>query len=97
MSKECPYKKNLTEEGRCRKTLYFCTFEQESRCEIKKRETRITQADKIRQMNDEELAEFLEKVVSGNRSAIGIACGDEKCENWKCTECIQNWLKSGVF
>ncbi len=96
MSKECPYKKNLTEEGRCRKTLYFCTFEQESRCEIKKKETRITQADRIRQMNDEELAEFLEKVSSGNKAVIGIDCVAPRCMD-KCTKCIKNFLQSEVL
>ena len=53
-----------------------------------------TNADRIRAMSDEELAEFLEKVISGKREVIGIKCGNEKCESWKCTECIQTWLQS---
>lgn len=53
-----------------------------------------TRADVIRSMNDEELAEFLEKIVSGSRDVIGINCGNSKCENWKCTECIGRWLQS---
>ena len=54
----------------------------------------MTQADCIRSMSDEELAEFLEKIVSGNRDEIGINCGNSKCEEWKCTECISKWLQS---
>lgn len=54
----------------------------------------ITNADRIRAMSDEELAEFLEQIVSGNRNVIGINCGNSKCESWKCTECISMWLQS---
>lgn len=53
-----------------------------------------TRADVIRSMSDEELAEFLEQIVSGNRNVIGINCGNSKCESWKCTECISMWLQS---
>ena len=55
-----------------------------------------TNADRIRSFSDEELAEFLEKIVSGNRDEIGINCGNSKCEEWKCTECISKWLQSDV-
>lgn len=55
-----------------------------------------TNADRIRSMSDEELAEFFEKIVSGNRDEIGINCGNYKCEEWKCTECISKWLQSEV-
>ena len=53
-----------------------------------------TNADRIRAMDDKELAEFLEQIVSGNRNVIGINCGNSKCESWKCTECISMWLQS---
>ena len=55
-----------------------------------------TNADRIRSMSDEELAEFIEEIVSGNRNVIGINCGNSKCESWKCTECISMWLQSEV-
>lgn len=54
-----------------------------------------TNADKIRNMTDEELAEFLEKVESGHREEIGIKCKD-KCNSWNCAECIRVWLQSEV-
>ena len=53
----------------------------------------MTNADKIRNMSDKKLAEFLEKVVNGNRKSIGIDCKG-KCDSWKCTECILKWLQA---
>ena len=72
-----------------------CRAEAESR-ELKNKRYSRTNADRIRSMSDEELAEFLEKIVSGNRDKIGINCGNSKCEEWKCTECIGKWLHSEV-
>ena len=57
---------------------------------------RMTQADRIRSFSDGELADFLEKILRGNRDEIGINCGNSKCEEWKCTECISKWLQSEV-
>lgn len=37
----------------------------------------VSNADKIRNMTNEELAVFLEKVIDGDRNAIGIKCGNE--------------------
>lgn len=63
---------------------------------------RMTNADKIRSMSDEELAEFISKV---NRTCIVDALGgDTQCdyEDVNCTECkakfcgIQKWLQSEV-
>jgi hypothetical protein len=56
-------------------------------------ECKMTNYDRIKNFSKEELTDYLESVISGNRSAIGIKCGNEKCENWKCTECIINWLE----
>ena len=72
-----------------------CRAEAELR-ELKNKRYSRTNADCIRSMSDEELAEFLEKIVSGNRDEIGINCGNSKCEEWKCTECISKWLQSEV-
>lgn len=63
-------------------------------CKVYEPKEKKTNADRIRSMSDEELAEFLEKIVSGNRDVIGINCVNSKCENWKCTECIGRWLQS---
>ena len=70
-----------------------CRAEAELR-ELKNKRYSRTNADRIRSMGDDELAEFLEKIVSGNRDEIGINCGNYKCEEWKCTECISKWLQS---
>ena len=56
----------------------------------------MTNADKIRNMTNEDLAEFLEKVISSHREEIGIECENDKCDNWKCTECIYMWLNKVV-
>ena len=72
-----------------------CRAEAELR-ELKNKRYSRTNADRIRSMGDDELAEFLEKIVSGNRDEIGINCGNSKCEEWKCTECISKWLQSEV-
>lgn len=63
-------------------------------CSLKDELPKQTNADRIRAMDDKELAEFLEQIVSGNRNVIGINCGNSKCESWKCTECISMWLQS---
>ena len=61
-----------------------------------------TNADRIRSMSDEELAEFISKV---NRTCIvDVLGGDTQCdyEDVNCTECkakfcgIQKWLQSEV-
>ena len=72
-----------------------CRAEAELR-ELKNKRYSRTNANRIRSMGDDELAEFLEKIVSGNRDEIGINCGNSKCEEWKCTECISKWLQSEV-
>lgn len=65
-------------------------------CRVYEPKKKRTNADRLRTMSGEELAEFLEQIVSGNRNVIGINCGNSKCESWKCTECISMWLQSEV-
>ena len=79
----------------CKKDADKCKVWHHCGSDCPEHESRIkTNADRIRAMNDEELAEFLEQIVSGNRNVIGINCGNSKCESWKCTECISMWLQS---
>lgn len=54
---------------------------------------KMTNADKIRNMTDEELAEFLDvMVVDGLDCVLGLPCDYcmEKCE---CESCIKEWLE----
>lgn len=51
----CKHKKRLWENGWCNVACRYCTFTQESACEHNKQ----TNADRIRAMSDEELADFL--------------------------------------
>jgi len=52
----------------------------------------MTNADKIRQMNDEELLEWLD--------SIGNACmsdDTERCDDYEdCRECWKDWLRSSA-
>ena len=92
-NKECPFAKELTSEngGMCRYTGYYCTYQYESRCEVKKMHTqKHTNADRIRSMSDEELAEFLSHYMS---------CGycDARNKEQGCKDCkaeLLQWLKS---
>ena len=95
--KECPFAKELTTEngGMCRHTGYYCTYQYESRCEVKKMHTqKQTNADRIRNMTDEELAEFLDKFDS----TCGMCIHQGKCYvmNSKCRDGFLQWLKSEV-
>ena len=81
---KCRYSSKSDNEYPCNKCVHSATDKFKPK----------TNADKIRSMNDKELAEFLEQIVSGNRNVIGINCGNSKCESWKCTECISMWLQS---
>ena len=56
----------------------------------------MNNADRIRNMTNEELADLFDKVISGHREEIGIKCGNDKCDSWKCTECILTWLKTSI-
>ena len=63
---------------------------------------RMTQADRIRSMSDEELAEFISKI--NGTCIVDALGGDTQCddEDVNCTECkskfcgIQKWLQSEV-
>lgn len=91
--KLCGHCRNRGKNSRC--NLYTEISNYAEKCKDFKPKKQ-TNADRIRSMSDEELAEFLEKIVSGNRDEIGINCGNSKCEEWKCTECIGKWLQSEV-
>jgi hypothetical protein len=97
--KECPFAKELTSEngGMCRYTGYYCTYQYESRCEVKKMHTqKQTNADRIRSMSDEELAEFLaEYEVCTNCQYLESKCEfDGICTKGFASAMAYEWLKS---
>ena len=54
---------------------------------------KMTNAYRIRAMSDEELAEFLEDVMTGR--CRKFCCRDIKfCQNYECEKGILEWLKS---
>lgn len=57
----------------------------------------MTNAEKIRSMSDEELAEFLDVVEEDGISSqcTNIPC-DCCCEKTECSKCWKEWLQSEV-
>lgn len=60
----CKYKSKLCFSGWCDVACMYCTFTQERNCEHNKK----TNADRIRAMSDEELAEFLSSIAYGRET-----------------------------
>ena len=58
----CKHKKRLWENGWCNVACRYCTFTQENSCEHNKQ----TNADRIRAMSDEELADILTAAAGGS-------------------------------
>lgn len=58
---------------------------------------RITNADRIRSMSDEELAELLDSVDNGGIRALDVDYPCDECtQKTKCNECFIEWLQSEV-
>ena len=51
-----------------------------------------TNADRIRAMSDEELAEFLERIRKTGFN--GLCCNDDLCDSDGCDCCMEDWLQS---
>lgn len=54
----------------------------------------MTNADRIRNMTDEELADFLEDVR--RRGFQNLCCNDEFCDSDACDCCVHEWLQLEV-
>lgn len=84
MNGPCPYScTNKTEFGYCKTTacLYAPT--------IKVAQKTKTQADRIRAMNDEELAKTIARKITG-------CYGCRATNELECAECVLEWLKKEV-
>lgn len=57
--------------------------------------TRMTQADRIRSMSDEELAKFIEQISIDSMDTISFGTKDYK-EIWEHKETALKWLQSEV-
>lgn len=53
-----------------------------------------TNADKIRNMSDEELAEFLDVVEEDGISSQCVNLPCDCCRDKECSNCWKNWLQS---
>ena len=87
--KECPYRKELDFSLWFKRTCRYCTLEQRKTCNVKKEAIKITNADRIRSMTDEELAEWL------NGFSECLIPNDD-CLDKYCNNCVLKWIKSEV-
>lgn len=55
--------------------------------------TLISHAERIRNMTDRKMAEFLVKVMEGTISVTGECLGD-RCEADRCVDCVSDWLRT---
>ena len=63
-------------------------------CYCYKHDTRITNADRIRAMSDEELSDFLSRSGKYFCHGIGYDPHSERCDyGYECEECWIDWLK----
>lgn len=91
----CKYKSRVCDNGWCNIACMYCTFTQERNCEHNKK----TNADRIRGMNDEELAKYLVDIgwdchlCAEHRRLDNepLMCG-KKCDE-KCAEHCLEWLQ----
>ena len=57
----------------------------------------ISNADRIRSMSDEELAELLDSVDNGGIRALDVDYPCDECtQKTKCEDCFKEWLQSEV-
>ena len=58
---------------------------------------RMTQADRIRSMSDEELAELLDSVDNGGIRALDVDYPCDECtQKTECEDCFKEWLQKDV-
>ena len=85
----CKYKRRVWQNGWCNVACQFCTHTQESTCEHNKQ----TNADRIRAMSDEELAEFI-RDVSYECQDASWGCHCQTCSYpWCSSDQTVEWLK----
>lgn len=77
----CKYKSRVWDNGWCNVACRYCTLTQESDCEHNKK----TNADRIRAMSDEELAEYIAGIIDDANS--GSVIYSNRPEEWL------EWLK----
>lgn len=81
----CKHKTKVWDNGWCNVACMYCTLTQEISC----KHNHQTNADRIRAMTDEELANFLDSTDICDGHAL------EECalKNIPCKVCILDWLK----
>ena len=92
----CKYKSKVWFSGWCDVACVYCTLTQERNCEHNKE----TNADRIRAMRDDELAEFLTHINPTNCKDCAFSHGwrcqpdrDDYSDFEKCKEGRKRWLQ----
>ena len=97
----------LTHSGPNGFEIHFRTPDREKYLEVEKACRKVighgkrqTNADRIRQMPDEELADFLENGVFAmpwcNATEEEVDPDSLKCKRWDCVKCALDWLRQEV-
>ena len=81
----CKYKSRVWDNGWCNVACMYCTLTQEMNCKHNKR----TNADRIRAMSDEELADMLWKTGRNYRAV----CADPSVDYNEHRDHLIAWLK----
>ena len=84
----CKYDSKRTDEYPCNECIHGAS--------VKEHYKPMTNADRIRNMNDEELAEFLVKVNSTIQNCMIVDCKCEGVPNRDCKDCFLEWLQAEV-
>lgn len=84
----CKYKSRVWDNGWCNIACMYCTFTQERNCEHNKK----TNADRIRDMSDDELADFIYRCEMSDIDYAKTFC--DLCNGqYECGQCRLDWLR----
>lgn len=78
----CIHKNKLTEHNWCKVAGYYCTLNQEMTCDRKVVEKPQANADRIRSMSDEELAQYLAILIADTRDGVAYSTDEDRWFNW---------------
>ena len=85
---DCKYKSRVWYNGWCKVACMYCTLTQEMNCKHNKK----TNADRIRAMSDDELADFIYRCEMSDIDYARTFC--DLCNGqYECGQCRLDWLR----
>lgn len=78
----CIHRNKLTEYNWCKVAGYYCTLSQQMTCDRKVIEKPHTNADRIRSMSDEELAQYLAILMADTRDGVAYSTDEDRWFGW---------------